>query len=289
MLQETYGLAVWLDERKLKVADKLRRAIDEALVQSRFGVVVLSPASAQSPWVSREIDSMVERDNRGQMRIVPVYHELTVEEAHQTWPLLSGHVGSSSEFGVERVAEEIAEAVAADSESSGNDVRAPFSVPGELLPFLVDREEQDFTVEQAIATRPNTSRRPTVCVVHGDEADCADMYLERLAKHSLGLIAPGFCNAPIKKYPVIWPERLPDLAELPAWLSRELQIELNRGRAGHSTRNQAPNPGASSDPAAPTPIRVGIGNSTDWNRRVRTRTSGGVGDRGSNPAPTRFA
>ena len=237
LLRNTFKLAVWFDEGELKAGDKLRREIAEAIKSSRFGIAVLSPNASHSPWVQREIDSLVERDNRGEMRIIPVYHNLAVDEAQDQWPLLSSHVGVSSEQGIETVAEEIAEAVKADASQSDRLVR--FSVPGELLPFLVNREEQDCVVEGVIHSLPPSPRRPVVCLVHGDEDDCPDMYVERLAKHSLGLMAPDFCNAPIKKYPVIWPEHLPQLDDLHDRLARELHIQLNRGRAARSSRSRS--------------------------------------------------
>ncbi len=49
------GWKVWLDELQLTVGDSLSNVIDEALVRSRFGIVVLSRAFFAKPW-RREID-----------------------------------------------------------------------------------------------------------------------------------------------------------------------------------------------------------------------------------------
>ena len=47
---EQLGLRVWLDECQLTVGDSLRRSIDRGLGESRFGVVVLSPAFFRKEW-----------------------------------------------------------------------------------------------------------------------------------------------------------------------------------------------------------------------------------------------
>ncbi len=45
-----YGLRIWLDNFSLKIGDSLREKIDEGLAESRFGVVILSPAFFSKNW-----------------------------------------------------------------------------------------------------------------------------------------------------------------------------------------------------------------------------------------------
>src|SRR5581483_877424 len=53
------GLTVWYDETTLKVGDSLRRAIDQALAQSQFGVVVLSHSFFSKEWPRQELNGWV--------------------------------------------------------------------------------------------------------------------------------------------------------------------------------------------------------------------------------------
>ena len=50
LLEENH-LEIWFDEFTLAVGDSIRRAIDRGLSQSRFGIVVLSPAFLGKNWL----------------------------------------------------------------------------------------------------------------------------------------------------------------------------------------------------------------------------------------------
>jgi hypothetical protein len=52
---EESGLSVWVDSRKLRGGDKLAPEIENAIVQARHVIVVLSQKTINSSWVRREI------------------------------------------------------------------------------------------------------------------------------------------------------------------------------------------------------------------------------------------
>ena len=52
-----HRLAVWFDEFELKPGMGLRESIDQGLLSSRFGLVVLSPAFFAKSWPSWEVPS----------------------------------------------------------------------------------------------------------------------------------------------------------------------------------------------------------------------------------------
>lgn len=58
----TKGLKVWYDRWVLTIGDSLRRSIDEGLKESRFGVVVLSPAFFVKNWPQWELDGLVQKE-----------------------------------------------------------------------------------------------------------------------------------------------------------------------------------------------------------------------------------
>ena len=55
-----------------------------------------------------------------------------------------------------------------------------------LLPYLANRADQDHALRDALrALRDRPMRCPLVCIIHGDEYQCEDMFLERLKHYSL--------------------------------------------------------------------------------------------------------
>lgn len=73
-----------------------------------------------------------------------------------------------------------------------------------LIPYLCDRSEQVTDLEKAIQEhRPN---RPFICVVHGDEQECHDMFLLRLLRKSLPRILRLKKDQTIREdYSMAWP------------------------------------------------------------------------------------
>jgi hypothetical protein len=55
----------------------------------------------------------------------------------------------------------------------------------DLLPFLADLDVQEFDLHKAIECQKATSRRPIVCVVHGNELQSHEMIARRFEEYSL--------------------------------------------------------------------------------------------------------
>lgn len=68
----SYGLKVWWDRWEMRVGDSLVSKIQEGIQSSSWLVVVLSPNSAESSWVKRELASaMAEEIASDQVRVLP--------------------------------------------------------------------------------------------------------------------------------------------------------------------------------------------------------------------------
>ncbi|MDJ0704163.1 MAG: hypothetical protein QNJ46_12840 [Leptolyngbyaceae cyanobacterium MO_188.B28] len=93
-----------------------------------------------------------------------------------------------------------------------------------LLPYLPNRSNQEFELGQAIQVFfKQEIRRPLICIVHGDEFQCHDKFLERLQKVSLPrLMKLDPDETVIKKYHLDWPSSLKNLKNLPERLSKNL-------------------------------------------------------------------
>jgi Domain of unknown function (DUF1883)/TIR domain len=110
-LQER-GVRVWYDEFELRLGDSLRRKIDAGLAQSRFGVVVLSPAFFAKNWPQYELDGLVTREMTGEQVILPVWHRLSKNEVIAWSPSLADKIArNTADFTVEEIADEIADVV----------------------------------------------------------------------------------------------------------------------------------------------------------------------------------
>ena len=61
MLKEL-GAKVWYDEFELKAGDSLSKSIDKGLVNSRYGIVVLSPSFINKGWPDYELRSLISKE-----------------------------------------------------------------------------------------------------------------------------------------------------------------------------------------------------------------------------------
>ena len=106
------GLRVWYDEFELHIGDSLRRKIDRGLVNSRFGIVVLSQAFFKKGWTNYELDGLVTRAVTGEQILLPVWHNISKQEMIEYSPSLADKLArSTSTHTVEEIAAEIADVI----------------------------------------------------------------------------------------------------------------------------------------------------------------------------------
>ena len=84
------GYSVWYDEFELTIGDSLRRKIDQGLANSRYGIVVLSPAFFAKEWPQRELDGLVAKEvNAREKVILPIWHKMSKDEVASYSPTLA--------------------------------------------------------------------------------------------------------------------------------------------------------------------------------------------------------
>jgi hypothetical protein len=66
------GLDVFLDEWEIAPGDVVVHQLERGLLNSRNGVLVVSPASVSRPWVQQEYAVMVDRAVGNKQRLIPV-------------------------------------------------------------------------------------------------------------------------------------------------------------------------------------------------------------------------
>jgi hypothetical protein len=107
------GVRVWFSEKDLGLGVPMMRAIDRGLVNSRVGIVLVTPnmlSRLRAEGVAdKELSALLRRE-----RLVPVVHQTTYEELEKVSLLLASRAGlSTAEETMAGVADKIAELVAA--------------------------------------------------------------------------------------------------------------------------------------------------------------------------------
>lgn len=105
---------VWLDENELTLGDSLRRKIDNGLIRSRFGVVILSHSFFSKEWPQKELDGLVAREDGKEKVILPIWHNITVNDVRQYSPLLADRLAAVTSRGLGGIADQIFSAVEKD-------------------------------------------------------------------------------------------------------------------------------------------------------------------------------
>jgi hypothetical protein len=95
----------------------------------------------------------------------------------------------------------------------------------EFLPYLCDRGDQEFALSDLVRPAAPLASRPMLCLIHGDEAEAHDKYLERLHKVTLPQLLPAETRQTgIKLYRLEWPARFDNADEL----HRRFEMSLSR-------------------------------------------------------------
>ena len=114
------GLTVWYDEFSLALGDSLRRSIDNGLKESRYGIVILSPAFFSKKWPQKELDGLVARETENQKIILPVWHNVKYEDVVKYSPTLADKLAVSTTEGLTTVVREILQVVNKNRETISN-------------------------------------------------------------------------------------------------------------------------------------------------------------------------
>ncbi|WP_237154821.1 toll/interleukin-1 receptor domain-containing protein [Oryzibacter oryziterrae] len=106
------GVSVWFSEKDVPLGTSLLREIDKGLVNSRVGIVLVTPAllrRVQAEGVAdKELSALLARD-----LLVPIVHNTTYEALRDVSPLLGSRSGlSTTEDSMSEVAAKLAELVA---------------------------------------------------------------------------------------------------------------------------------------------------------------------------------
>lgn len=80
------GVRCWLASEDLKIGDKIRSAIDDAIKLREKLLIVLSEQSISSTWVEKEVETAFEEENkRGTLILFPIRIDNAVMKTDQAW------------------------------------------------------------------------------------------------------------------------------------------------------------------------------------------------------------
>ena len=103
------GFYIWYDEFELKIGDSLRQSIDKGLINSNYGIVVLSKSFFEKNWPQYELNGLTAKEIDGHKVILPVWHEVTRDDVMKYSPTLADKVAAdSSRMDIRTMAREIA-------------------------------------------------------------------------------------------------------------------------------------------------------------------------------------
>lgn len=106
------GLKIWYDEFELKVGDRLRGSIDRGLVNSRYGIVVLSKNFFSKNWPQYELDGLTAREIEGRKVILPIWYGISKKDVLKYSPPLADKIAiDSSKKTIAEMAAELKEVI----------------------------------------------------------------------------------------------------------------------------------------------------------------------------------
>lgn len=109
---EARGVNVWYDEYSLSLGDSLSAVIDRGLRECTHGVIILSHSFFKKAWPQRELQGLVAREmHEGRKVILPVRHQISIEEVTKHSPPLGDKLSASISDGIEHVADGILRAL----------------------------------------------------------------------------------------------------------------------------------------------------------------------------------
>ena len=98
------GFNSWYDDFVLKWGDSLLRKVQEGLIKSRYGIVILSHNFFSKKWPQDELDGLYALEGE-EKRILPLWLNIVFEEVKQFSPILAGRKALKSEDGLDKIIE----------------------------------------------------------------------------------------------------------------------------------------------------------------------------------------
>jgi hypothetical protein len=104
------GLKVWYSGFELKLGDSIATSVNNALKGAEYAIVVISPIYLQKQWAMSELKALFTQEAE-RTRILPILHNISVDEIIKHLPMLADRYAISSEKGLEFIVDKVLEVV----------------------------------------------------------------------------------------------------------------------------------------------------------------------------------
>lgn len=103
------GFDIWYVEFELTVGDSLRQSIDKGLVNSNYGILILSKAFFAKNWPQYELNGLTAKEMDGKKVILPIWHEVDKNDVLNYSPSLADKVAlSTTNLSLKEIAKQLA-------------------------------------------------------------------------------------------------------------------------------------------------------------------------------------
>jgi TIR domain len=84
-------ISIWYDTDNIGWGQSIRQEIDKGLVNSKYGIVIISPTFIQKYWTNYELDGILSKESAtGKQTILPIWHNVTADQVKKYSYSLSG-------------------------------------------------------------------------------------------------------------------------------------------------------------------------------------------------------
>lgn len=154
------GCNIWLDQWTLSIGDSLSQKIDQGLVRSRYGIVVLSKSFFRKDWPKKELSGLVQKEIGGEKVILPVWHDVEYEDVRSFSPILADRVAAKTRDGISHVASQLVEVLTNDSEASPTPVQTSGPQVADIVIERKDVEIHDALHIYRLVVKAKLNRPP---------------------------------------------------------------------------------------------------------------------------------
>ena len=149
------GLKVWYSGFELKLGDSIADSVNKALKGAKYGIVVISPIYLKKQWAMSEFNALLTQEAE-RNRILPILHNISVDEIKELLPVLADRYAVSSDKGLEFIVNKVMEVI--KGEKINSDRKTVHSeIPKKktvhrktlpLIPLLLPLETQRIVLER---------------------------------------------------------------------------------------------------------------------------------------------
>ncbi|MDT2673339.1 TIR domain-containing protein [Enterococcus malodoratus] len=87
------GFSIWRDKSNIGWGQSIRQSIDNGLLKSKFGLIVISSKYIEKYWTGYELDGILNKESStGRQMVLPLWHNVTKDEIDKKSPSLSNRL-----------------------------------------------------------------------------------------------------------------------------------------------------------------------------------------------------